>query len=126
MRKKSSSLWKIAKTVLESFLLRYQSLASLAKLEAKLARYSIKKIIIFSAISLVIFLSSWFALLALLFVYLISLQFTSLMSMLIVFAVNLFILLILIAYTLSLKKDLSFSATRRQLKLTFKGFRKKS
>lgn len=88
---------------------------SLAKAEAHLASQSFVQIIILAFVLGTLFTTTWLVLLALLTVFLLSLNLSWLAALGIVLLCNLFIITCIVLVILKLRQNLSFKATRRHL-----------
>jgi len=89
---------------------------TLAGYEAKLAGRSLIVIIILSLLAGVLFATTWLGILAMLFMYLVSLQLSWQISLFILIIVNLCCLAIILCVMNKIKKNLLFPETREQLR----------
>jgi len=115
--KRSSFLTTISKliSVIPLFLNFWHDAAALLGEEAQQAKKNVKLLAIFLTLLIVLLLSSWISLLALLFLYLVSLNLSWLLSMLLVFCFNLLLLLIIVLFIWKVSKTGFFPETRRFL-----------
>lgn len=91
---------------------------TLFSLEMKLAGRSLRTIVVFGLISMILLLSSWFCMIGALVAWLVSLKISITLSFAMLSAVNFLMTSILILLIIRLSKDLSFRETRKQLELT--------
>ena len=92
------------------------SLFMLIEAEAKLAGRDLLATIVLYFIALMLLCSVWISLLAFLFLYLVSLNISSLLSMLVILSLNIFLLLIIYLIILKRKNQSSFPKTREVMK----------
>lgn len=93
----------------------YSDIMTLLNLEFKLAKLSILFLIIFSILFLILLSSAWLMLMGALTVFLYSLLSNWVFAFLITFIFNVFLIILFLVLILNLCKNLTFSATRRQL-----------
>jgi hypothetical protein len=96
------------------------NLIALIEIEANAARKSFVLILILYLIAGVLLTSTWLSILAMYFIYLVSLPLSSMASIFIIIAINIFLLGLIIAMILKSKKNLSFPKTRRLLRHSIK------
>lgn len=113
--KKKPSLLMIITNLVGAYVKRLTDLTQLASLEAKLAVKSLIKIIILVYFLGFVFISTWLCLLLVLFLYLVSLQFSWISAAFIITSLNCIIFFIIIFSIFKLKKNIFFPATRRQI-----------
>lgn len=121
MGKRKSHLFAIIKNLIKAHIARISDIATLASLEATLARKTLLTIIILGGITIILFISCWLSLLAWFFLYLLSFHLTPMLSAFILFLSHLFILGLVLIYIIKIKKRLFFPATRRQITNLSKG-----
>lgn len=119
-KKKSTST--VSKTIL-SLVVLIPTLFSLVRktvaligFEARLAGRSVVIISVLSLFVVILLSSTWLGMLAMLFFYLTSLQWSLQQSMLLIIAANILMLVIVWLVIVKVKKNLSFPETRRQLR----------
>ncbi len=115
MAKKTLSISRIVLKLI-TFVPGILGLAYTVAAEAKLAGKSLFLFFVISFIVALLLMSSWLCLLALLFTYLISAQFSVMASLALVLLLNLILLTSVGLYTAKIKKDLLFPSTRRQVR----------
>ena len=93
-----------------------KNIISLAGLEARLAGRSIILIIVLSLLSVCVLTSTWLCMLGFVFLYLYSLKMSLLFCMFVIFMMNILLLLIISMLLCKYKNNLSFPATRRQIR----------
>ena len=96
------------------------NLISLIEIEANTARKSFVLILILYLIAGVLLTSTWLSILAMFFIYLVSLHLSSMASIFIIIAINILLLAVITVMILKSKKNLSFPKTRRLLRHTYK------
>lgn len=111
----NQSFYTILNTIIGTYFKLFSEIVKIINLEALLASQSLVKIIILSSIAFVIVISTWLCVLVLLFFCLTSLHCNWLLATSIITLFNILILLIILIVIFQLKKNLSFSATRRQI-----------
>jgi len=116
--KNKVSILKLAMDIFQNFFKLLGDLRKLANLEAQLARKSLVKIIILSFFLATIFTATWLCILGLIVATLMAYGFNLITAISIVTLINIFIIAVSVICILKLKNDLSFHATRRQLKHT--------
>ena len=109
------SLYNIVNTIIGAYFKVISDTFKVVKLEAILAKNSFIKIVILAMFAGTILFSTWLSLLGLLLLYLIKLNFSWLLAVSAVILLNVIILFIIVIIILQLKKNLYFSATRRQI-----------
>lgn len=92
------------------------NVASLLRIEARLAGKSIVTIITLTLLSFVLLFSTWGCILVMLFIYLTSLHLSMLLSIFALILLNIFLLIIICFSIKSAKRNLSFPETSHQLK----------
>lgn len=90
-------------------------IVTLIGLEARLAGRSLISIIILSVMFAILLTSTWLCVLAMLFFYLTSLQWTAQLSLLILVLLNIILLIIITLVISKFKRKLLFPHTRRRL-----------
>lgn len=105
---------KIIENLVQAYVERWVDLTRLASLEARLAGRALVSLSILYAIFGFLLFSGWLCTLTLLFIGLASIQHNWLFASIVIILINLS-LLAMVAFLISKKrKDISFSATRRQ------------
>lgn len=98
----------------QSYFEHVKNLMQLASLETQLALKSVLRILMLSVVFAMLVVTTWIGLLAALFVFLLSLHLSWLLTFLIVGLLNISMLVGVGLLILRVKKDMSFTATRRQ------------
>lgn len=91
-------------------------IGALIKLEARLAKRGLFSIVIFALISALLLTASWLCVLAILFIYLSSLQWSTLNILIILLGINIFMLIITFSFVRKYQRRLSFPETRHMLR----------
>ena len=94
------------------------NVVNLVEYEAKLAKQSVCLLFVLALCALTLLSSTWLVLLVMLFVYLTSLQISSLTACFFIFLLNIFLLIMISLVMLLLKKNFSFPQTRHLLQQT--------
>lgn len=118
-----SGLLSIIKNIIETCFRLVSDLAQLAKLEAQLAGRSLVKILALSFVIGTFITSTWLCILALI-VYYLRLEFSWPITLSLVIVLNLFSLGLIVAAIVTIKKNLFFPATRRQLSVSADNLKK--
>jgi hypothetical protein len=113
--KNRTSLFVIVSTLISLHIKRMTNFIQLATLEAKLTGKTLIRMTILLYVMGFFVLSTWASLLLILFIYLVSLQFSELFAAFIIMLLNLAGLFIIVFSLLRMKQDLLFPATRRQI-----------
>jgi uncharacterized membrane protein YqjE len=111
----NQSLYNIVNAIIGAYLKLISDVIKIVNLEAILAKKSFVRIIILTMLAGTILFSTWLSLLGLLLLYLIKLNYSWLLAMSAITLLNVIILFIIFIVIMQLKKNLSFSATRRQI-----------
>lgn len=102
--------------IISAYIDRVIDIIHLAELEIRLALRTLIGILILSLVLLILLSSTWLCFLFLTFIYLISQHFSWLLSAFIITMLNVVLITLIVFSILRMKKNLSFPATRRQLK----------
>jgi hypothetical protein len=116
MTNTKSNIFSATKDIISGYFERWCDVATLAKLETKLAAQTAIKITIIIYLLGFFLASTWISVLAILFLYFVALHFSWLFSAAMILLLNLFVVSGLILYILGIRRNLYFQATRRQLK----------
>ncbi len=110
------SIFAIIKNVAQSFFKLVIDLKNLAAAEAKLAMQSLVNLIILAVVGLLLAITTWICILAMVVASLVSIHVSWLSSFFVVALLNVLALCIVGLYIVRMKNNLTFQATRRQLR----------
>ena len=105
----------ILKNLAQTYLKRAHDLKKLATLEAQLATKTVFSLIFIVIILGALGFSFWLCILLFLFVFLLWLGYSSLLAASVLTLINFVMITAIYLYSIRIKKNLYFSATRRQL-----------
>lgn len=111
------SLFRLIKQIMHSGFSLASDLLTLARLESKLAKQSLTRIIALLFLAAILLFSTWFYFLVFLVIYLVSLHINLLISLSLITLLNIVLLFIVCIYISKLRANLFFPVTRRQLKI---------
>lgn len=110
-----NDLLTILRNLLEAYYNYFTGVVRLAKLETKLAIHSAILIALLFFVGIGLVVTSWISLLVVAFFILVSLHLSNLAAAAIVFASNIFLILLTLFTMHRLKKNFYFTATRKQI-----------
>lgn len=110
------TLFKII-TIVPTIINLFTNTVHLIGYEARLAGRSLLKLLILAFMVASLLTTTWIGLLAMLFIYLTSLHWNMILSLLIISVLNILLLIIILVSMTKLKKNLTFPMTRSQFRI---------